>query len=78
MRYTAHHISKATLLVYPSRTLHTPIADVSKQLTWMFTLATVTPFFKQNNEKFYIWMLWVFGAARGLPLDVESRGSSSL
>ena len=49
VRYTAHHIPKVTLLVCSSRTLHTPTADVSKQLTWMFTLATVTPFFKQDN-----------------------------
>ena len=49
VRYAAHHISKITLLVCPSRTLHTPTVDVSKQLTWMFTLATVTPFFKQDD-----------------------------
>ena len=49
VRYTAHHIPKVMLLVCSSRTLDTPTADVSKQLTWMFTLATVTPFFKQDN-----------------------------
>ena len=48
-------------------------------LLWMLLcLAIVFNHYFKKNKCIYLWLCWVFVAARGLPLVVSSRGYSSL